>query len=64
MTTTRTKHDPKHRSREVTDGPERAPARAMLLAMGLTQEDLEKPFVPVANLASDEIGRASWRERG
>ena len=48
-----TKHDPKHRSREVTDGPERAPARAMLRAMGLTQEDLEKPFVSVANLASD-----------
>ena len=48
-----TRHDPKHRSREVTDGPERAPARAMLLAMGLTQEDLEKPFVSLANLASD-----------
>ena len=57
MTTTGAKpstgHDPKQRSREVTDGPERAPARAMLLAMGLTQEDLEKPFVSVANLASD-----------
>ena len=48
-----TRHDPKHRSREVTDGPDRAPARAMLLAMGLTQEDLEKPFVSIANLASD-----------
>ena len=53
MTTAATKHDPKHRSREVTDGPDRAPARAMLLAMGLTQEDLEKPFVSIANLASD-----------
>ena len=56
MTTTGaigTKHDPKHRSREITDGPERAPARAMLRAMGLTQEDLEKPFVSIANLASD-----------
>ena len=44
---------PKHRSREITEGAERAPARAMLMAMGLTTEDLEKPFVAVANLASD-----------
>ncbi len=43
----------KHRSREITDGPERAPARAMLMAMGLTPEDIEKPFVAIANLASD-----------
>jgi len=43
----------KHRSREITEGPERAPARAMLLAMGLTQDDLDKPFVAIANLASD-----------
>ncbi len=43
----------KHRSREITEGAERAPARAMLRAMGLTAEDLEKPFVAVANLASD-----------
>ena len=43
----------KHRSNDVTQGPERAPARAMLLAMGLTQDDLEKPFVAIANLASD-----------
>ena len=43
----------KHRSSEITEGPERAPARAMLLAMGLTHEDLDKPFVAIANLASD-----------
>ena len=43
----------KHRSNDVTQGAERAPARAMLLAMGLTQEDLDKPFVAIANLASD-----------
>ena len=53
MATTKTQQDPKHRSREITDGPDRAPARAMLLAMGLTQEDLAKPFVSLANLASD-----------
>ena len=43
----------KHRSREVTQGPERAPARAMLRAMDLSDADLEKPFVAIANLASD-----------
>ena len=53
MVTIKTQQDPKHRSREITDGPDRAPARAMLLAMGLTQEDLEKPFISLANLASD-----------
>jgi dihydroxy-acid dehydratase len=43
----------KHRSREVTEGPDRAPARAMLMAMGLTTDDIDKPFVAIANLASD-----------
>ena len=43
----------KHRSSEITEGPERAPARAMLMAMGLTQDDLDQPFVAIANLASD-----------
>ena len=43
----------KQRSRHVTEGPDRAGARAMLRAMGLTQEDLDKPFVTIANLASD-----------
>ena len=43
----------KHRSKEITEGPQRAPARAMLRAMGLTDEDFEKPFIGVANTASD-----------
>ena len=43
----------KHRSKDITEGAERAPARAMLLAMGLTQDDLDQPFVAIANLASD-----------
>ncbi len=43
----------KHKSREITDGPDRAPARSMLLAMGLTPDDLNKPFIGIANLASD-----------
>ena len=43
----------KHRSSDITDGPQRAPARSYLRAMGLTDDDLAKPFVAVANLASD-----------
>ena len=43
----------KHRSKEITEGSHRAPARAMLWAMGLSQEDMDKPFVAIANLASD-----------
>mgnify|MGYP000592664763 FL=1 len=36
-------------SREVLEGPERAPARSYLRAMGLTDEDLSRPFVGVAS---------------
>jgi dihydroxy-acid dehydratase len=35
--------DMKPRSREVTDGMERAPARAMLRAIGMTDSDWDKP---------------------
>ena len=43
----------RHKSRVVVDGPDRAPARSMLRAVGLKDEDFQKPFVAVANLASD-----------
>jgi dihydroxy-acid dehydratase len=43
----------KLRSHEVTDGPERAPARAMLRAIGMTDADCGKPQVGVAS---------SWNE--
>ena len=43
----------KHKSHVVTDGADRAAARAMLRAVGLNDEDMDKPFVAVANLASD-----------
>ncbi|HEX9341877.1 MAG TPA: dihydroxy-acid dehydratase [Thermoplasmata archaeon] len=39
----------KHRSWEVTEGPERAPARAMMRGMGLTDADLARPLVGVSN---------------
>ncbi|WP_254544188.1 dihydroxy-acid dehydratase [Halomarina pelagica] len=41
------------RSREVTEGPERAPHRAMFRAMGFDDEDLASPMVAVANPAAD-----------
>src|SRR5438874_4712970 len=43
----------KSRSRDVTDGMERAPARAMLRAVGMTDADWDKPQVGVAS---------SWNE--
>ena len=43
----------KHKSMEITQGPQRAPARSMLRATGLDDKDLVRPFVGVANLASD-----------
>ena len=45
--------DLKKKSRVVTDGPDRAGARAMLRATGLDDADMDKPFVAVGNLASD-----------
>src|SRR4051812_30867049 len=48
-----TRVDRKPRSREVTDGVERAPARAMLRAVGMTDDDWDKPQIGVAS---------SWNE--
>ncbi len=42
-------HDLRHRSRIIIDGPSRAPARAMLKSLGLTDADLAKPLVGIAN---------------
>ena len=41
--------DPKQRSRTITGGRDRAPARAMLKGIGFTDEDLARPIVGVAN---------------
>jgi dihydroxy-acid dehydratase len=46
-------HTLKIRSFEVTDGMQRAPARAMLRAIGMTDDDWDKPQVAVAS---------SWNE--
>src|SRR4051812_13950824 len=45
--------DLKPRSRDVTDGMERAPNRAMLRAVGMTDEDWDKPQIGIAS---------SWNE--
>ena len=41
--------DVKHRSRALTDGPERAAARSFLHGIGYSAEDLAKPIVGVAH---------------
>ena len=41
--------DLKHRSRGITDGRDRAPARSMFKAIGFTDADLSKPLIGVAN---------------
>src|SRR5437868_2803869 len=41
--------DPKHRSRLITEGRDRAGARAMFKAVGFTDSDLSKPLIGVAN---------------
>ena len=43
----------KHKSRDLTEGPGRAPARAMLKAVGLTDDDLSRPLIAVANTWSE-----------
>ncbi len=46
---TQTAFDVKHRSRALTEGPERAAARAYLHGIGYSAEDLAKPIVGVAH---------------
>jgi dihydroxy-acid dehydratase len=41
--------DLKHRSRGITDGRDRAPARAMFKSIGYSDADLSKPLIGVAN---------------
>ena len=58
----------KPRSTDVTEGDHRAPARAMLRAVGMTDEDMDKPQIGVAsswneitpcNLSLDRLAKAS-----
>jgi len=52
----------KPRSGVITDGPDRAPSRAMLKAAGFTDEDLRRPIVGVANTWI-EIGPCNFHLR-
>ncbi len=49
-------------SHTLLDGPDRAPSRAMLYATGLTEEDLSKPLIGVANTWI-EIGPCNFHLR-
>ena len=53
---------PKYQSRAITEGPDRAPARAMLKAIGFKDKDLERPLVGVANTWI-EIGPCNYHLR-
>ena len=55
-------HPLKWRSAALTDGASRAPARAMLRATGLTDVDLERPLIGVANTWI-EIGPCNYHLR-
>ena len=46
---TETPVDVKPRSRDVTDGNQKAAARAMLRAVGLTDDDWQKPQIGIAS---------------
>ena len=52
----------KPRSGAITDGPDRAPTRAMLKAVGFSDEDLHRPIVGVANTWI-EIGPCNYHLR-
>jgi dihydroxy-acid dehydratase len=52
----------KPRSGVITDGPDRAPTRAMLKAVGFSDEDLSRPIVGVANTWI-EIGPCNYHLR-
>jgi dihydroxy-acid dehydratase len=52
----------KRHSHIVTDGPNRAPARAMMKAIGFTDEDLSKPLIGIANTWT-EIGPCNYHLR-
>src|ERR1041384_2132165 len=54
--------DLKHNSRAISDGPNRAPARAMLKAAGFNDEDLKRPFIGIANTWI-EIGPCNYHLR-
>ncbi len=55
-------HSLKHRSAALTEGPSRAPARAMLKAVGFDDEALSRPLVGIADTWT-EIGPCNFHLR-
>ncbi len=54
--------DLRKNSRAITEGANRAPSRAMFKAIGLTDEDLRKPLIGIANTWT-EIGPCNYHLR-
>jgi dihydroxy-acid dehydratase len=54
--------DLKKNSSAITDGPNRAPARAMFKAIGFSDEDLARPIIGIANTWT-EIGPCNYHLR-
>jgi dihydroxy-acid dehydratase len=54
--------DYRRHSQAITEGTQRAPARAMLKAVGFTDEDLKKPLIGIANTWT-EIGPCNFHLR-
>ncbi len=52
----------KRRSAALTDGPDRAPARAMLKAIGFTDDDLARPIIGVATTWIETMP-CNWNQR-
>ncbi|HVQ76419.1 MAG TPA: dihydroxy-acid dehydratase [Candidatus Binatia bacterium] len=54
--------DPRHKSRVLLEGPDRAAARAMMKAVGFTDEDLARPQIGVAH-SWIETMPCNWNHR-
>ncbi len=54
--------DPRHKSRAILEGPDRAPARSFFRAIGFTDADLARPLVGVAHTWI-EITPCNWNHQ-
>jgi dihydroxy-acid dehydratase len=54
--------DPRHKSRIILEGPDRAPARSYLKAVGFTDQDLARPIVGVAHCWI-EVTPCNWNHQ-
>jgi dihydroxy-acid dehydratase len=54
--------DPRHKSRTILEGPDRAPARSFYKAVGFTDQDLARPIVGVAHCWI-EVTPCNWNHQ-